>query len=126
MATHDRLEAFRKSYAFGLAVLDSTERWPKREMFGLTSQMRRASTSISINVAEGFAKRGGKELRRYLDIALGSLAESEVLLRFARDKKFIPAEEWRYLESSRQEAGRLIWGLYEAIVSGRGRPITNS
>lgn len=123
MATHDRLEAFKKSYAFGLAVLDSTEHWPKREMFGLAAQIRRASTSISINIAEGFAKRGGRELRRYLDIALGSLAEAEVLLRFARDRKFIKAEEWNSLESSRQEAGRLTWGLYEAIVSGRGRPI---
>ena len=123
MATHDRLEAFKKSYAFGLAVLDSTEHWPKREMFGLSSQVRRASTSISINIAEGFAKRGGKELRRYLDIALGSLAESEVLLRFARDRKFISTDKWKDLEASRQEAGRLVWGLYKAIVSGRGRPM---
>jgi len=117
------LESFKKSYEFGLAVLESTENWPKREMFGLSSQIRRASTSISINIAEGFAKRGGKEFRRYLDIALGSLAEAEVLLRFARDRKFVTLEEWRRLEASRREAGRLTWGLYKAIVNGRGRPL---
>jgi four helix bundle protein len=87
--------------------------------------MRRASTSVSINIAEGFAKRGGKELRRYLDISLGSLAETEVLLRFARDRAFISIQEWTRLENSRAEAARLTWGLYEATVSGRGRPMGN-
>jgi four helix bundle protein len=120
---HDTLEAFKTSYAFGLAILESTENWPKREMYGLSSQIRRASTSISVNIAEGVAKRGGKDLRRYLDIALGSLAESDVLLRFAGDRNFITKEEWNRLEGARARAGRLTWGLYEAIVSGRGRPL---
>ena len=122
MAPFDKLLAFQKSYDFGLAILQSTEGWPKREMFGLSSQARRAGTSISINIAEGVAKRGRNELRRYLDIALGSLAETQVLLRFAKDMKFITDEEASTLEEAREEAGRLTWGLYQATIRGRGRP----
>jgi four helix bundle protein len=124
MAPYDRLKAFEKSYELGLAVLKSTERWPKLHMYGLAAQARRASASVSINIAEGVCKRGRRELRRYLDIALGSLAETEVLLRFARDMKFIPADEMRALEPSRDEAGRLTWALYEATTKGNGRPLS--
>jgi four helix bundle protein len=122
MATHESLIAFRKSYELGLAILRSTETWPKREMFGLASQARRASTSISINIAEGIAKRGRNELRRYLDIALGSLAETQVLISFARDMGFISATDAAGLEDLRAETGRLVWGLYRATVNGKGRP----
>jgi four helix bundle protein len=122
MATHEHLIAFRKSYQFGLAMLRSTEKWPKREIFGLASQARRASTSISINIAEGFAKRGRNEFRRYLDIALGSLAETQVLISFAQDMDFISSGEASTLEELRAEAGRLVWGLYAATIRGKGRP----
>ena len=123
MAIHENLVAFRKSYELGLAMLKSTEKWPKREMFGLASQARRASTSIAINIAEGVAKRGRNELRRYLDIALGSLAETQVLISFARDMNFISTAEASSLEGLRAEAGRLVWGLYVATVRGKGRPL---
>lgn len=122
MATHETLLAYRKSYELGLAILRSTEKWPKREMFGLASQARRASTSISINIAEGVAKRGRNELRRYLDIALGSLAETQVLLSFASDMEFISVREASELERLRAEAGKIVWGLYAVTIKGKGRP----
>jgi four helix bundle protein len=78
MAPHDKLLAFTASFELGLAILRCTETWPKPERFGLTAQIRKASTSVSINIAEGFARRGRNEFRRYLDIALGSLAETDV------------------------------------------------
>ena len=93
-------------------------------MFGLASQARRASTSVSINIAEGVAKGGRNELRRYLDIALGSLAETQVLISFAQDMGFISVPEAAALEERRAEAGRLVWGLYVATVKGKGRPLS--
>jgi four helix bundle protein len=105
-----------------LAIIRSTSHWPKHELFGLSAQARRASSSISINIAEGVAKRGRRELRRYLDIALGSLAELDVLIRFAKDLKFIPIEEAEQLEQKRAHAGRITWRLYESTVKGSGRP----
>jgi hypothetical protein len=71
MAPFDRLTAFQKSYELGLAVLKSTEKWPKQHQFGIAAQARRASTSVSINIAEGSCKRGRAEFRRYLDISWG-------------------------------------------------------
>jgi four helix bundle protein len=73
-------------------------------MFGLSAQARRAAYSVSLNIAEGVGKRGSRELRRYLDIALGSLFELEVILRFAKDLEFSPANEIRELEELRSKA----------------------
>lgn len=82
MAPFDRLTAFQKSYELGLAVLKSTEKWPKHHQFGIAAQARRASRSVSINIAEGASKRGRAEFRRFFDISPGSPAETEVLLRW--------------------------------------------
>jgi four helix bundle protein len=121
MTPFDRLDAFRASYRVGLATYKATENWPKRELFGLTSQARRAATSISINIAEGVSKKGPREMRRYLDIALGSLAELQVILRFAQDLKLATEEEVSNLEKQRSEAGRLTWKLYKAIQDAAAR-----
>ncbi len=122
MAPFDDLQAFQKCYDLGLRVYRSTEHWPKREMFGLSAQIRRAATSASLNIAEGVVKRGGREFRRYLDISMGSLAEVQVILRFAKDLEFIAREESEQLESQRESASRLTWRLYEAISKGLSNP----
>ncbi len=67
------------------------------------------------NIAEGSAKRGGREFARYLDIALGSLTEIEVALRLARDRGYVTNERWAELERLRNHAGVLTWRLYRAI-----------
>jgi four helix bundle protein len=120
MAPYDRLEAWKASYELGLAIIRATDRWPKREMFGLSAQARRAAYSVSLNIAEGVGKRGGRELRRYLDIALGSLFELEVILRFARDLGFSSADEIKNLEALRSKAGRLTWRFYESVAKSTG------
>jgi four helix bundle protein len=116
MSSFDNLEAFKAGYQVGLAVYLSTEHWPKREMFGLSAQARKAAFSISLNIAEGSTKRGTRELRRFLDISLGSLAELEVILRMARDLGLTADEEIIDLEKMRATAGRLTWRLYQAIA----------
>jgi four helix bundle protein len=85
MLGHERLRAWELSYEFALAVYRCTEQWPKQERYGLTSQIRRAAVSVTTNIAEGAAKRGNREFRRYLDIALGSVAEVACLLKLAKD-----------------------------------------
>lgn len=66
-----------------------TADWPKSELYGLVSQIRRAAVSAEANIAEGAAKRGRRELRRFLDISLGSLAEVACLLRIAVDLGYL-------------------------------------
>ncbi len=91
------------------------------EQYGLISQARRASYSASANIAEGSAKRGSREFRRFLDISLGSLSELCYILLLARDLGYLKPEEWGEIEALRDHAGRLTWGLYRAIVSKPSR-----
>jgi four helix bundle protein len=69
-----------------------TDTWPASERYELTSQMRRVALSAPANIAEGAAKRGRQEFRRYLDIARGSLSELSYLLRFSKDRG-LPKED---------------------------------
>ena len=120
MAPYERLAAWRLSYQLVLGVYDATDGFPKHELYGLTSQTRRAAFSVVANIAEGSAKRGAAEFRRYLDVALGSITELEVALRLARDRRYLTAESWTTLERLRNHAGAVLWRLYRAI-SRRGQ-----
>jgi four helix bundle protein len=75
MAPYERLDAWRMAHRLALLVYKVTDDWPTEERFGLTIQVRRAALSIPENIAEGAAKRGHREFRRFLDISLGSLSE---------------------------------------------------
>jgi four helix bundle protein len=86
MVPYERFDAWKVAHQLALQVYTETERWPINERYGLTAQVRRAALSAPTNIAEGSAKRGPRELRRYLDIALGSLSEVSYLLRFSRDR----------------------------------------
>lgn len=94
-----------------LAIYRLTAEWPAREQYGLTSQ----AFSAAANIAEGSAKRGIREFRRFLDIALGSIAELTYILMLARDLGYVRPEVWGEIEAMRDHAGRLTWGLYRAI-----------
>jgi len=113
--SYERSAAWRRSYELVLAVYDATDSFPKNELYGLTSQTPRAGFSVVANIAEGSAKRGGREFARYLDIALGSLTEIEVALRLARDRGYVTNERWAELERLRNHAGILTWRLYRAL-----------
>ena len=115
MMPFQRVRAWTDAHAFALKVHDEADRWPKHEMFVLTAQVRRASISIPTNIAEGAGKRGSKEYRRYLDIALGSFSELTYLLLFARDRGYIAGDRWQELEEPRERLGRNLWRLYEAV-----------
>jgi four helix bundle protein len=112
MAPYERLDAWRMAHRLALSVYQVTDGWPPDERFGLTIQVRRASLSVPANIAEGAAKRGHREFRRFLDISLGSLSELTYLLRFSRDRGLLTTESWVELETLRDEAGKLTWQLY--------------
>jgi four helix bundle protein len=89
--------------------------WPTHERYGLTSQIQRAAVSAAANIAEGAAKRGSREFRRYLDIALGSLAETSYLLMLAKDLRLISPADWATLDGLRKRAGGLTWRLAQSL-----------
>ena len=112
---YERLDAWHARHQVVLGVYRATESFPKAELYGLTSQLRRAAISITANIAEGSAKRGTREFRRYLDIALGSLAELRCLLRLARDLGYLSHADWSTLVPLEERGGLLLWRLYRSM-----------
>ena len=120
-ARHERLKAWLACHELVLSVYRASSAWPSAERYGLISQARRAAYSTAANIAEGSAKRGNREFRRFLDIALGSISELTYILRLARDLGYLKPEVWGEVEAIRDHAGRLTWGLYRRI-SGQSAP----
>jgi len=83
------LEVWREAYALVLLVYRVTKDFPKEELFGLTSQIRRAAVSITSNIAEGFSRQGFKEKLKFYYIALGSLIELQNQFLLARDLHYL-------------------------------------
>jgi four helix bundle protein len=117
MMPYEKLKAWQSCHRLALATYRATQSFPKAELYGLTSQMRRAAFSAAANVAEGAAKRGPKEFRRFLDIALGSLSEMSYAILLVKELGYLSEADWRELDVVRQEAGKLTWGLYRLICS---------
>ena len=93
----------------------ATDRWPRAERFELTTQVRRAALSVPTNIAEGVARLGPRDLRRFLNVARGLLAELSYLLQFARDRGVLEPQEWVKLHALRTQVGRLTWGLLRGM-----------
>ena len=116
MAIYERIKAWERCHQLCVAVYDATNSWPSAERFGLTSQARRAAHSAAANIAEGCAKQGPREFRRYLDISLGSLSELSYTLLLARDLKILPEEQWKTLDEFHKKAGGMTWLLYRSLL----------
>ena len=115
MARYERFEAWKKAHHLALTVYRVTQSFPRHELYGITSQARRAALSVPTNIAEGSAKRGRREFGRYLDIALGSLSELSYLLLMARDLGLMPLEQWTEFNDLQTETSKTLWGLYQAV-----------
>lgn len=116
MLPDEKFDAWRATHELALEVYRITEKWPSSERYQLTSQTRRAALSVPTNIAEGAAKRGPREFRRYLDISLGSLSELSYLLRFSRDLGLLTTEAYHALNQLRDRAGTLTWRLYACML----------
>jgi four helix bundle protein len=119
---YERLDAWRLAHELALEIYRVTDDFPRVELYGLTSQTRRAALSVPTNIAEGSAKRGPREFRRFLDISLGSLAELAYLLRFARDRGVLDPSDAERLDVLRERVGIVTWRLYRAIRDQQRRP----
>lgn len=92
MQNYKDLKVWEKAHKFTLAVYDFTKSFPKEELYGLTNQLRRASSSIPANIAEGCGKNSKAELAHYLNIALGSANETGYFLILSKDLHYLPTE----------------------------------
>ena len=111
MSDYRKLEVWKKSRALTAEVYRLTERFPRSEMFGLTSQMRRAAFSIVLNVAEGNGRWTMRDQASFIITARASAQELEAVAYLAEDLTFIPAEPAERLRKSANEIGRMLNGL---------------
>lgn len=102
-----------KSDSFAYGVYRVTRAFPKEELYGLTSQLRRASLSVVLNYIEGYARVGDKEHKHFLQIAYGSLKESKYLLFFAYREKYLDKKEYDVLVDTAEDIGGMLWGTIQ-------------
>ena len=105
------LKVWQRAHDLTLAVYQATAKFPREELYGLTAQMRRASTSIAANIAEGCGRDGDAELNRFCSIALGSASELQYFLLLARDLRLLADCDYDRLAEKTTEVKRMLTGL---------------
>jgi four helix bundle protein len=115
MMPYEKFDAWQLCHKLVLRVYRATTKFPVSERYGLASQARRAAFSAAANIAEGSAKRGTREFRRYLDISIGSLSELSYTLVVVRDLEYITPKQYAEVEELRVKAGKATWGLYRSM-----------
>ncbi|MFA6603274.1 MAG: four helix bundle protein [Patescibacteria group bacterium] len=106
-SAHRNLRVWKEARALSLSIYRVTSSFPMTERFGLTQQIRRSTTSVGANIAEGYGRSGKKEFKNFLSIARGSAKETEYFLLLAKDLGFL----------SETEAAGLIC-RYEGLCAG--------
>src|ERR1700736_6325846 len=114
--TFKDLVVWQKAHQFVLATYSLTAGFPRREIYCLTSQMRRAAISIPANIAEGFKKRGGSDKIRFLNFAQGSLEECRYYLILIQDLGYSSTTE---MDAMLEEVSKLLGAYANAIESNR-------
>jgi four helix bundle protein len=111
--TFEDLVVWQKSHALTLSVYKITRDYPKHELYGITSQMRRAAVSVTANIAEGFKRRGRTDKARVMNIAQGSLEELRYYFILSRDLEY-----WKDMTLTQlDEVGRIL-GAYIRTLLG--------
>lgn len=115
MQDFKKLKVWEKGHQLALAVYESTIPFPKQELYGLTSQMRRAASSIASNIAEGCGRSGRADFARFLQMSAGSASELEYQLILARDLRLLRSEDHEKLETKVLEVRRMLTSLMQRL-----------
>ena len=113
---YKQLKVWQQSLEVAKVVYLLTEDFPKREWFGLASQMRRSAVSIPSNIAEGNARYTKKDYRHFVSIALGSIAELETQILLAQSLNFINEIEIQKLNDSLDEIGKMLRSIHKKLA----------
>ena len=112
-----QLKVWQKSHQLTLTAYKATTKFPKNELYGLTSQIRRSSASVSANIAEGCGRRGDAELARFLQIAMGSASELEYHLLLAKDLDLIADFDYRQLATAVTDVKRMLGSFLGKLIA---------
>jgi four helix bundle protein len=113
-----QLVVWQKAHQLAIHIYRATAAFPRAELFGLTSQARRAGVSIPANIAEGCGRGGDHELIRFLRISLGSASELEYHLLLARELKYLSDREYALVANATEEVKRMLRRLIERLANG--------
>jgi four helix bundle protein len=113
------LKVWEKAHRLVLSVYRSTNNFPAREQYGLTSQLRRSAVSIPTNIAEGCGRHGDAELARFLDIAFGSASELEYLVHLCGELELLKKETGAQLHTDIVEIKRMLSSLLQKLRAER-------
>jgi four helix bundle protein len=116
MQSYKDLIIYQKSYKLALEIYQVTKDYPKEEIYGLISQMRRSAVSIPCNIAEGYRRGHRKEYIQFLYMAHGSCGELETLLSLSFDLGLIDKDAFDRLYLMQEEVSRLLYGLISSLL----------
>jgi len=115
--SHRDLIAWQKAMELVVSVYKLSKSFPKEELYGLTSQLRRAAVSIPANIAEGQGRRSKTEFRQFLGNARGSLLELDTHLELALRLEYLNSKEHAAVQEQLREVGRIMNGLMRSLTS---------
>ena len=113
------LKVWEKAHALTLNVYRTTAEFPKNEMYGLTSQIRRAASSIGANIAEGAGRNSRPDFARFLQIGLGSASELEYHLLLSRDLGYLESGKYQRLSGEVVEVKKMLTGFVQYLCGAR-------
>ena len=122
MKTHKSLDVWQVAVKLAEDVYGVTRRFPKDELFGLTTQMRRCAISIPSNIAEGAARQGDKEFIQFLYVAAGSASELYTQLEIAKRVAIGDPQDLERLQSEVERISMMLQGLIRSVKTGSTRP----
>lgn len=117
MQNFHKMKVWQASYGLALDVYGITRLFPRDETYGLVSQLRRSSSSIPTNIAEGCGRHTPLDLARFLSYAMGSSSELETQILLSRDLGYIATADFERLISSLSEVSRMLNSLHRKVVA---------
>lgn len=117
LQSYDELVVYQKADNLTVEIYQLTNKFPKSELYGLTSQLKRAVISVPANIVEGFVRKGTKEFIQFLYISLSSLAETEYYIKFAAKLRYISEEEKLEVLEKIIEVSKMIRGLIKSLTN---------
>jgi four helix bundle protein len=118
MATRsfEQLEVWQKAHQYVLSIYKITKNYPKEEIFGLVSQIRRSAISITANIAEGYIRIGSKDKLRFYNISQGSLEETRNFIILSKDLDYISENDKNRLNSQAGEISRMLNAYCRGLI----------
>ena len=127
MQNFRKLQVWEKSHNLTLRIYRLTSKFPREEIYGLTSQIRRACASIPTNIAEGCGRESSADFARFLQIAIGSASETEYLILLAHDLTYLTADQHAELMDTTIRVKKMLTALVKNVrMNSRPAPTTDN